>query len=216
MDFTALRQRMVEGQLRTNRVTDEVVIAAIQDVPRELFVPRALRSVAYVDDDIEIGNGRYLMEPMVFARLLQLAEIAPTDLVLDIGCGTGYSAVVLGRLANSVVALEGDPDLAQRASELARELGAANVSVVKGALEAGYPNQAPYDVIFLDGAAAEIPPAILGQLAEGGRMVAVATGAGVGRATLITKSGGQVSSRPVFDAAIRPLPGFAPKARFVF
>lgn len=216
MDFTALRQRMVEGQLRTNRVTDEAVLAAIQAVPRELFVPRALRTVAYVDDDIEIQRGRFLMEPMVFARLIQLAEIEPTDLVLDIGCGTGYSAVVLARLANGVVALESDPDLAQRAGELVRELGAANATVVQGPLEAGHPSQAPYDVIFLDGAVAELPPAITGQLAEGGRLVAVLTGAGVGRATIMTKTGGQLSSRPVFDAAIRLLPGFAGKPRFVF
>jgi protein-L-isoaspartate(D-aspartate) O-methyltransferase len=216
MDFTALRQRMVEGQLRTNRVTDEAVIAAIQAVPRELFVPRSLRSVAYVDDDVEIAPGRFLMEPMVFARLLQLAEIAPTDLVLDIGCGAGYSAVVLSRLANGVVALESDGDLAQRATELARELGAANVTVAKGPLEAGYPNQAPYDVIFFDGAAAEIPSAILGQLAENGRIVSVISGTGVGRAMLMTKSGGQVSGRAVFDAAVRLLPGLAAKPRFVF
>jgi len=216
MDFAVLRHRMVEGQLRTNRVTDEGVIAAIQAVPRELFVPRALRSVAYVDDDVEIAPGRYLMEPMVFARLVQLAEIQPTDLVLDIGCGTGYSAVVLSRLANGVVALECDPDLAQRATELGRELGAANLSVVQGPLEGGHPHQAPYDVIFFDGAVAEIPAAILGQLAEGGRIVAVTSGTGVGRATLANKSGGQVSSRPVFDAAVRLLPGLGPKPRFVF
>lgn len=216
MDFTALRQRMVEGQLRTNRVTDEAVIAAIHEVPRELFVPRSLRSVAYVDDDIEIAKGRYLMEPMVFARLLQLAEIAATDLVLDIGCGTGYSATVLSRIANGVVALECDTDMVQRATELARELGAANVTVVKGPLEVGHASQAPYDVIFFDGGVSEVPAAISDQLAEGGRMVGVATGAGVGRATLTTRSGGQLSSRPVFDAGIRLLPGFAPKPRFVF
>ena len=216
MDFVALRQRMVESQLRTNRVTDENLLAAIHAVPRELFVPRALRSVAYVDDDIEVARGRYLMEPMVFARLAQLAEIEPTDLVLDIGCGTGYSAVVLARLANGVVAVESDPDLAQRATELLRELEVANASVFQGPLEGGHPSQAPYDVIFLDGAAAEIPPAITGQLAEGGRLVAVLTGAGVGRATIMTKTGGQVSGRPVFDAAVRPLPGFAGKPRFVF
>jgi protein-L-isoaspartate(D-aspartate) O-methyltransferase len=216
MDFAALRQRMVESQLRTNRVTDEAVLAAIHAVPRELFVPRALRSVAYVDDDIEIARGRYLMEPMVFARLVQLAEIEPSDLVLDLGCGAGYSAIVLARLANGVVAVESDADLAQRAGELLGELEVANVTLTQGPLEAGHPGQAPYDVIFLDGAVAELPAAITSQLAEGGRLVAVMTGAGPGRATIMTKTGGQISGRPVFDAAIRPLPGFAGKPRFVF
>ncbi|MGD9744544.1 MAG: protein-L-isoaspartate O-methyltransferase [Dongiaceae bacterium] len=216
MKFVATRQRMVETQLRTNRVTDEAVLAALAEVPRELFVPRALRSVAYVDDDLEIERGRYLMEPMVFARLLQLAGIEPSDTVLDIGCGTGYSAVVIGRLAGSVVAVESSPTLAQRAEELFRELDAGNVSLVRGPLEQGHPAQAPYDVIFFDGAVAEIPAAIGDQLAEGGRLVCVTVESGVGRATLAVRSGGGLSDRPAFDAAIRLLPGFAPKPRFVF
>lgn len=216
MDFAATRQRMVETQLRTNRVTDEAVLAAIAAVPRELFVPRALRAVAYVDDDLEIERGRYLMEPMVFARLLQLAEIEPSDTVLDIGCGTGYSAVVIGRLAGSVVAVESNPTLAQRAEELFRELDAGNVSLVRGPLERGHPPQAPYDVVFFDGGVAEVPSTISDQLAEGGRLVCVVTDGGIGRATLMGRTGGVLSSRPAFDAAIRLLPGFAPKPRFVF
>jgi protein-L-isoaspartate(D-aspartate) O-methyltransferase len=216
MDYAAARRRMVESQLRTNKVTDEAILATMGEVPRELFVPRALKGVAYLDDDLQIAPGRYLMEPMVFGRLLQLAEIKPTDLVLVIGCANGYSAVVTGRIANGVVAVESDPVLAQKAQELLTELEATNVSLVRGPLEVGHPSQAPYDVILFDGAVEQIPETISRQLAIGGRLVAVVETEGVGRATLVTRTETGLSHRVAFDAAIPLLPGFARAPSFVF
>ena len=207
---------MVNGQIRTNKVTDQRVAAALLAVPRELFVPKALRSVAYVDEDIAIGGGRYLMEPMVFARLLQAAEIEPRHVVLDVGCGTGYSTAVLARLAGSVVAIESDEELAARARELVAELAMDNAAVVISRLSDGYAEQAPYDVILLNGAVEVVPDVLTGQLAEGGRMVLVKRERGVGKAWLYRRDQGVVSGRELFDAQVMPLPGFAKPAAFVF
>ena len=129
IDFAVVRRNMVESQIRPNKVTDPLLLAALLEIPREQFLPKSRRGVAYVDEDIEVGEGRYLMEPMVLARLLQAAEIKPTDIALDIGCATGYSTAVLARLANSVVALEADAELAALASENLIELGVANAAL---------------------------------------------------------------------------------------
>jgi len=216
MDYAALRRRMVESQLRTNKITDEAVLAAMGEVPRELFVPRTLKSVAYLDEDLQIVPGRYLMEPMVLGRLLQLAEIKSTDLALVIGCGNGYSAAVVARIAASVVAVESDPALAQKAQELLAELDATNVSLVRAPLAAGHPTQAPYDVILFDGAIKEIPDAIARQLAIGGRLAAVLQSDGPGRAILATRTEAGLAQRVVFDCSVPRLPGFTKAASFVF
>src|SRR5215471_9747034 len=183
MDYAAARLNMVESQVRTNKVTDPAILAAMLDVARERFVPEAMRGVAYVDDDIPIGAGRYLIEPMVHARLLQTAAIEPSDNVLEVGCGLGYGAALLDRMASRVAALESDPALADAA---ARNLaGAARVTVVRGPLEAGWTAAAPYRAIVVAGAVQRVPPAIEAQLAEGGRMVAVIAARGEpGKATL--------------------------------
>jgi protein-L-isoaspartate(D-aspartate) O-methyltransferase len=215
-EFSAVRRSMVEGQIRPNRVTDSRVVAAMAEVPRELFVPRALRGVAYVDEDIEIAPGRYLMEPRVFARLIQAAAIAEGDIVLDIGCGRGYSTAVLARLAATVVALESDQDLAAKAGETLAKLEIDNAVVVGGALAEGYPEQGPYDVIFVSGAVDEVPEALTAQLAEGGRLAAVIGRGGAGRATLIVRHQELLARRALFEAAAPLLPGFATEPGFVF
>lgn len=217
VDYAAARLNMVESQLRTNKVTNETVLDAFLAVPRERFVPPALHANAYVDDDVPLGNGRYLMEPMVLARLVQLATIGSGDSVLEIGAGTGYGTALLVRLARSVVAVESDPALAAQAVARLRELGAGNASIVQGPLTEGHAERAPYGVILLEGAAARIPEAITRQLAEGGRLVAVLQErAGMGQAVLMTRINGVVSRRAAFDAAVPLLPGFQREASFVF
>lgn len=217
MNYAAARHNMVEGQIRTNRVTDPQVIQAMEEVPRELFVPKHLRGIAYRDEDIDLGGGRYLMEPLALARILQAAEIKSTEVVLDVGCASGYSAAVLGRLASTVVALESDSELAARATTLLAELSVDNVAVVTGSLVDGDASHGPYDVIVVEGAVAEIPQALTRQLAEGGRLVAVVSSeSGTGRATLVVRVGDVVSSRVLFEISVADLPGFQAKPGFVF
>jgi protein-L-isoaspartate(D-aspartate) O-methyltransferase len=217
MDYNAARHMMVEGQLRTNRVTDPALIDALEAVPREIFVPKPMAGGAYVDGAIPIGNRRSLMEPMVFGRLLQEAEIRKTDVVLDIGCGSGYSAAVLSHLASTVVALECDSELAGRASAGLSSLRVDNVAVVTGALAEGDAAHGPYDVILVEGQIPNVPQKLLDQLADGGRLLAlVDEGEGLARATLFSRFGATFSHRILFDAAAPRLPGFAVPPSFVF
>lgn len=216
-DFAAARLNMVESQIRTNKVTDPRIIEAFEALPRELFVDETKRGFAYVDEDLEVAPGRYLMEPMVLARLLQAAAPQPGDMVLDIGCATGYSTAVLARLAATVVGRDSDSALVDVANRTLNALDVDNAVVVEGDLIKGYEKQAPYNVILFQGAVSEVPLAIKRQLAEGGRLAAVVCDeAGIGRGTLIRRSGENFSGRVLFDAATPLLPGFAPAAGFVF
>ncbi|WP_417461953.1 protein-L-isoaspartate O-methyltransferase family protein [Kordiimonas sp.] len=210
------RSHMIDCQLRVNEVNDERIIDAVRAVPRELFVPKAKRSVAYVDEDLAIGGGRYLMEPMIFARLLDEAQIGPKDLVLDIGCATGYSAAVMAGLADAVVALEADADLVKLAEKKLSSLEIMNVAVVEGAHAAGVAKQGPFDVIVLEGAVTEVPAALLKQLKDGGRLLCVKLDGGQGRAHIVTMEAGIPTAMDLFDANIQPLPGFEKEAGFVF
>ena len=216
-DYAAARLNMVESQIRPNRVTDLRLVGAMFDLPRERFVPDALRGIAYVDEDVPLGADRFLMEPMVLARLVQTARIEGDDTVLDVGCGTGYAAALMAQLAKRVVALDSDATLVRHAQSALAALGVGNVEVVTGQLTHGYARGAPYNVIVFGGAVQHIPDAIIEQLAEGGRLVAVVASPGEpGRATLITKVAGALSRRVVFDAGSRLLPGFALEAGFAF
>jgi protein-L-isoaspartate(D-aspartate) O-methyltransferase len=217
-DFALARRNMIDGQLRPNRVTNAQLLAAISELPRERFLPDGLHSVAYADDDVPVGNGRYLMEPMVLARLIQSLQPRPDDRALVIASGRGYGAALLARLVNSVVAAESDPALAAAAEQIARELGLSNVRQTVGSLEAGDSGSAPFNAILIEGAVRQVPQTIFDQLAEGGRLATVVAGAqGVaGAAQLFVKEGGVVSGRPLFDAGTPSLPGFAPPARFTF
>ena len=216
MDYPAARQHMVESQIRPNRVTDPRIISAMAEIPRETFVPKSLLGVAYVDEVLALGNQRHLLSPMVVARLLQAAEVEAEDVVLDIACGPGYSAALLSRMATAVVALESDPDLAAAAARNIAELEIDNVAVVEGPLAEGWSKQGPYDVIVFDGAVSAIPDAVRGQLSDGGRLVAVLAGNGMGKASLITRHGSAFSQREVFDAACPILPEFTAEPSFVF
>jgi protein-L-isoaspartate(D-aspartate) O-methyltransferase len=219
-DFAVARTRMVESQLRTEAVTDYAILNVMGRVPREAFVPAKLKQVAYIDDDIEVktgdGTSRYLMEPAPFARMLQLAEIASTDRVLDIGSGTGYSAAVLCGLAATVVALESDSELAAESRRNLAALAVDNAKVVSGPLDSGAAAEGPFDVIMIEGAVDTVPAALFNQLREGGRLVAVVGRGWSAMATLYTKTDGQIGRRVAFNAGVRPLPGFAEPATFVF
>jgi protein-L-isoaspartate(D-aspartate) O-methyltransferase len=215
--YETARTRMVESQLRPNKVTDKRLLDAFLTIHRELFVPEHLQAVAYVDDDLPLGKGRYLMEPMVAARLLQAAAVERTDTALIVGAGTGYEAALVAVLARSVVALEEDPELARRAHAALVEHSIASVSVAEAPLPQGHRARAPYDVIFFCGAVAEVPTEIASQLADGGRLMAVVkSGNGMGHATLTTRIGGGLARRVLFDAATARLPGFFPKPAFAF
>jgi protein-L-isoaspartate(D-aspartate) O-methyltransferase len=215
--FETARAHMIESQLRPNKVADPRVLGAFAAIRRELFVPEHLRSVAYIDEDIPLGADRFLMEPTVAARLLQSAALEFNDTVLMVGAGTGYEAALAARLARSVVALEEDPNLARSARAALAEHSIASADVVEGPLPPGYRPRAPYDVIFFCGAVADVPSEIAAQLAEGGRLLAVIRPTrAVGRATLLTRTGGMLARRALFDAAIPLLPALLPKPVFVF
>ena len=209
---------MVDCQLRTNKVVDEALVARFETVPRDLFVEPSVQSIAYVDEDVPIGNGRYLVAPMILARILQELTIGPSEVVLDVGCGTGYSSAILSGLADTVVALEENHELATRANDLLTELAADNAIVVEAPLTEGYATQGPYDIIVVvGGAIASVPPALTDQLTEGGRLAAIIDdGKGQGKAILMIKRHGAVSHRDLFDASVPRLPGFEPKMGFVF
>lgn len=217
-DFAAYRRNMIECQIRPNQVTDAAVLDAFATVPRETFVPAALAACAYIDEAVALGNGRFLVEPMVSARLIQALKVKPHDKVLAIGAATGYIAAILSRLAAHVFALESDPALATQATQNLRTLGVTNVTVVQDALERGHARKGPYDVILCDGAVSTIPAALSDQLIEGGRLAAIFASADgtSGHGVLMLKSHGALSRRVLFDAVTPFLPGFEAEAAFVF
>ena len=218
-DYADARITMVDTQVRTEGVTDLDIIRAMEEVPRERFVPARARPFAYSDADIlvkEEGHHRRLMRPATLARLIQAAELAPTDFVLVVGAATGYAAALIANLATSVIALESDEGLAAEASATLMQLGVGNVAVVSGPLERGYPTEGPYDAILLDGAVEEVPVALFEQLKEDGRLVAVVGYSRAASAMLYSKTSGDIGGRPVFDAFVPALPGFARPKTFVF
>ena len=216
MDYEAARRNMVDSQIRTNKVTHPGLLAALSSVPRERFLPADRAFAAYVDDDIPMAPGRFLMEPMVFARLVQLAEPKPDDRALVIGSGLGYGAAVLAHLVASIVALESDAGLAARGKDQLAQLAIHNVIQVTGPLAQGWASSAPYDLILIEGSVEEIPQTLFGQMADGGRLVAVVAMEGVGRATLFMERQKVISHRPHFDAAVPALAEFRRQRGFVF
>jgi len=221
MDFNTARRMMVDSQVRPNNVTDPDLVAAMLEVPREKFVPAGMAPLAYLDRDVPVsGDGRapvrrYLLQPMVLAKLIQAAEVASSDHVLDVASGTGYSSAILARIAASVVALDDDQDLTRKAEDVLRSVG-ASVTAVCGPLEQGWVSRAPYDAIVVNGVVETVPAMLFEQLKEGGRLVAVVGHGPVGEGTVYRKVHGIVSGRPIFDAAAPILPNFATPPSFVF
>lgn len=216
MDFATARFNMVENQIRTNKVHDLRVADAIASTPREVFLPKTARSYAYIDEDVSIGGGGFLIEPLVLAQLLQAASVRPGDVVLAIGDATGWASAVLSKLASAVVSLESDTETSSRATQILADLGVDNVAFVQGDMKAGYQAQAPYDVIVFLGGIGEIPAGIGRQLSDGGRLVAVVRGVGTGKGVRMVRVGDTFGRRALFDAATPYLPGMAPEPGFVF
>jgi protein-L-isoaspartate(D-aspartate) O-methyltransferase len=216
------RINMVNSQVLPVGVTNHRVIAAMRAVPRRPFVPAAMKAFAHIDSHVRLNEAnhvatpRYLMPPGPFAQLIQAAQIRPEDIVLDIGCATGYSSAVIARLANVVVALESDHQLAAFAIETLARLAIENVAVVTGPLEEGWPDAGPYDVIFIGGSVEVIPNSLMLQLSDGGRLVTVLGTGHAASAKLYMKSGSAFGERSIFNVAARPLPGFAKPKSFVF
>jgi protein-L-isoaspartate(D-aspartate) O-methyltransferase len=220
-DYAAARLNMVETQVRPNGVTDRRIVAAMEQIPRELFVPEGRRAVAYMDEDVPLmpantaDGPRALIEVMAFARMLQHAAIKPADKVLIVGAATGYGAAVVAMLAQHVTALESDPGLAAAARH--NLTSSEHVKVVEGPLAGGFAAGQPFDVILVEGRVEDVPQAWFDQLAEGGRLVAVVGEAAMAQAVVYTRSGTTIAERMAFDASVAALPGVKKnKPAFVF
>lgn len=215
-DFAAARQAMVDCQVRPSDVTRYAIIEAMLWAPREMFVAKARRDVAYVGAEVDLAAGRMMLEPRTFAKMLETAAVGSNDLVLDLAPGTGYSTVVIARMAEAVIAIESDPELAARAQTLLAELEVDNAVVSSGDPAAGDPAHGPYDVIFINGAVETLPDAVIAQLKQGGRLVALFRQGGVGQCCVLTRAGVGASRRYVFDADGPLVAGFERSSEFVF
>jgi len=215
-DYAARRRAMVDGQVRPSDVTEYPIIEAMLTIPREVFVPDTQRDLAYMSEDIDLGGGRVVLAPRVLAKMLEALDIRADHLVLDIGASYGYSAAVTARLAEAVVAVEEDASMAAEAQTLLSEQEADNVAVVEAPLTEGAPQHGPYDIILMQGGVEQVPDAILDQLKDGGRIIAIFMEGALGRARLGIKSGGRVTWRYAFDATAPLLPGFNVAREFEF
>lgn len=219
-NYSAARQKMVDGQVRPSDVTDIRILDAMLSVPRENFVPASHRAIAYLDIDLDIsapgGAKRFLIKPVVLARMLQAAEVKATDNVLVVGCATGYSAAVVAKIAGKVTATEKDPALIGSAAHCVADLGAVNVVFKAAPAADGFAANGPYDVIVLVGATEVVPSALYKQLAPNGRLVGVFAMTQPQRATIVTHSQDDFGHRALFDAAVPVLPGLERLPAFVF
>ena len=217
MEFHIARQNMIENQIKPSGVTDNSIINAMADLPREKFVSSDAATVCYSDKEIFLGDERYMMAPTLLASLLQEARIAEEHLVLNIGCGSGYSVAVLSRICRAVVGIEENPTLFEKASSLMVELGIDNALIVKKPLVNGYSKQAPYDAIVFNGAIEELPKKIIGQLANGGCIASVMrVNSNLGKAVITRKFGKLITATEIFDAWTPYMPQFNKKSSFKF
>lgn len=218
-DFAQARTHMVDSQIHTAGVNAARVLSAFETVPRERFVPERLKQIAYCDNNLSVGEERFLLNPMVHARMVQALEPAGQDIALDIGGGTGYGAAILSSLVMTVVAIDESTTCLDQAAKIWSDMGICNIAGVQGRHAEGAPSEAPFNVIFMNGAVSEIPERLTAQLAIGGRLTAILRkpGAAGGRAVLVRRSGEhEFSSRILFDATCPYIPGFESEPAFSF
>ena len=209
MDFERARTAMVDCQIRPNAVTDFDIIRIMNAVPRENFVPADQRQLSYLDQHLSLSDHRKMLSPMRLAQLIQLAGIQKTDIVLDVACGTGYATAIIAGLAGSVVAIDDQEDLVEAATETLADLEIGNVAVLKAELQLGCEKEAPFDVIFIEGAVDFVSDSLKKQLADGGRIVCVEPINGVDSAIIYTKNAGDFSRRVAFNASVPQLTAFS-------
>ena len=216
--FATARKTMVDCQLRPSKVTDQFILDAFMTIPREDFVGKQQRALAYVDEDLPLSGGRCLMEPMVLARLLQALEIRPDDSVLIVGAGCGYGTAVAAKLAGSVIAIETRASLVDKAQDVLVSIGIDNAAIVKSRLVDGYPEEGPYDRILIEGGVETVPDSLLKQLTPKGRLAAIYRKPShpVGVASVWTRSGKEFTRTPLFDARVPNLDEFNAKVEFSF
>jgi protein-L-isoaspartate(D-aspartate) O-methyltransferase len=219
VDFAQARRTMVDSQLRTFDVNDIPLLDAMASVPRERFVPSDREGFAYIDQDLQVAGGdepRFMLSPMIQARLIQALSVRPGMRVLDVACGLGYSSAVLRELGAEVVAIDTSQDLVDKARERLKSAGGAGIEVIAAELDQGYPDRGLYDAILVNGAVERRPDRLLQQLAEGGRLVCVVGSGRSAKATLYVRSGQAYGSRSLFDAAAPVLQPFRVEPGFAF
>ncbi len=216
--FNRARKIMLECQIRPNKVIDERVLSAFSEIPRELFVQKSMRDIAYIDEDLPLSNGRYLMEPMILARLIQSLELSVSDNVMIIGVGTGYSAAIISQIVASVIGIESRANLIQKAESNLTSLDITNAVLFKERLQDGYSKEAPYNAILIDGGVSFIPDNILNQLANDGRLVSIyrSKAETAGEASLWMRAARKFSRTCLFNAQVPTLEEFKLKQEFSF
>ena len=215
-DFTQRRVTMGDTQVRPSDVTKFPILDAMLRVPREVYVPDAKRDIAYADTPVDLGGGRQLLDARAIAKLLEALTPSPTDLVLEIGAGSGYTTALLASMAEAVVAVEEDEDLARDAEAALAEQGVDNAALVTGPLLDGSPEHGPFDMILIFGGVQDVPATLIDQLKDGGHIAAIFMDGALGEARVGVKTGGQVSWRMAFNATAPVLSGFEIAPSFAF
>ena len=218
MDFKLARKNMVENQIRANKVTSLNVINAFLDVPREKFVPDALQEISYVDEDIQLSRNRFMMKPMILARLFQSLSLKGNENILHVGSNSGYGSAILSRMCSSVISLESDKKLFETSIHTFSNMGFDNVVPLHGSMENGVEKEAPFDIIFIEGSIETEPKSLFGQLNENGKLIAIIRPANIkiGKAKLFFKISNEIGLENLFDAQVSKLSIFKSKTKFSF
>ena len=218
MDFKIARKNMVENQIRANKVTSLNIINAFLDVPREKFVPDALQEISYVDEDIQLSRNRFMMKPMILARLFQSLNLKGNENILHVGSNAGYGSAILSRMCSSVISLESDKKLFETSIHTFSNMGFDNVVPLHGSMENGVEKEAPFDIIFIEGSIETEPKSLFDQLNENGKLIAIIRPANtkIGKAKLFFKISNEIGLENLFDAQVSKLSIFKSKTKFSF